>query len=150
MLFELHLEFKDGSAKTTIVTAEETKIYPQRDGIVHSGCKRFKYHVQKHSYLPCSIVRFTNSTMIFPAGIECHPQTTLEDIVEIKPQEQIQEETPIVPQPEKLKSWKFESASGGGTYMVKQTKEGTLRCDCMGYFRSRDRRCKHIKEVETY
>lgn len=150
MLFELHLEFKDGSAKTTIVTAEETKIYPQRDGIVNSGCKPFKYKVSKHNILPKSIIRFVGKTMIFPEGIECHPQTTLEDIVEIKSQEQIQEETPIVPQPEKLKSWKFESASGGGTYMVKQTKEGTLRCDCMGYFRSRDRRCKHIKEVETY
>lgn len=150
MLFELHLEFEDGRVETTIVHADEAKIYPQRDGIVNSGCKPFKYKVSKHNILPKTIVRFVGKTMIFPEGIECHPQTTLNDIVEIQTEQQIQEETPITPQQEKLKSWKFESSSGGGTYIVKQTKNGGLRCDCPGVWRSKDRRCKHIKEVETY
>lgn len=150
MLFELHLEFKDGSAKTTIVTAEETKIYPQRDDIVHSGCKRFKYKVNKHNVLPKTIVRFTNKTMIYPAGIECHPQTTLEDIEEILTEQQLAQTTIEQKSPVGKQSWKFESASGGGTYHVTRGKNGALRCDCMGYFRARDRRCKHIIEVEKY
>ncbi len=149
MLFELHLEFKDGRVETTIVTAEETKIYPQRDNIVHSGCKRFKYKVDKHNVLPKTIVRFTNKTMIYPAGIECHPQTTLEDIEEILTEQQVAEIKAELPPPPQLKSWKFESASGGGTYTVKETKNGFLRCDCPGVWRAKDRKCKHIKEVEN-
>lgn len=43
----------------------------------------FKYKVSKHAYLPPSIVRFASKTVIFPEVLECHPQTTLEDI-EIK------------------------------------------------------------------
>lgn len=150
MLFELHLEFKDGSTKTTIVTAEETKIYPQRDGIVHSGCKCFKYKIDKHNILPKTIVYFSNKTVIYPAGVECHPKTTLDDIEEIQTEQQIAESKSKNPTPAKKQSWEFKSASGGGTYHVTLAKNGALRCDCMGYFRARDRRCKHIVEVEKY
>ncbi len=58
--------------------------------------------------------------------------------------------TPIEVKKEQSKEWKFESSSGGGTYTVKQTKTGKLICDCPGVWRSKDRKCKHIKEVETY
>jgi len=148
MLFELHLEYEDGRVETTIVTAEETTIYPQRDGIVHSGCKRFKYKVNKHNVLPKVIVRFVNKTVIYPAGVECHPQTTLDDIEEVLTEQQVAEIKVEKPQPKEKTSWKFESSSGGGTYHVTKMKNGALRCDCMGYFRARDRRCKHIQEVE--
>ena len=149
MLFELHLEFEDGSVETTIVHADEAKIYPQRDGIVHSGCKRFKYKVDKHNILPKTIVRFANKTVIYPSGVECHPKTTLEDIEEILTEQQaaqivVEQKTPVEKQ-----LWKFESASGGGTYHVTKGKNGALRCDCPGVWRAKDRRCKHIKEVES-
>ena len=149
MLFELYLEFEDGRAETKIVTAEETTIYPQRDGIVHSGCKRFKYKVDKHNILPKAIVRFVNKTVIYPAGVECHPQTTLDDIVEIATQQQITESKVEIVAPVEKREWKFESASGGGTYIVSETKKGTLRCNCPGVWRAKDRKCKHIKEVEN-
>ena len=47
-----------------------------------------------------------------------------------------------------FKTWKFESASGGGTYVVRETAKG-LKCDCPGTWRAKDRRCKHIKEMEV-
>ena len=150
MLFELHLEFEDGRVETTIVHADEAKIYPQRDGIIHSGCKRFKYKVAKHNILPKTIMRFVGKTMIYPAGIECHPKTTLDDVVEIQTEQQIQKEPKVeIVVPVEKREWKFESSSGGGTYIVTENKNGTFRCNCPGVWRAKDRRCKHIKEVES-
>ena len=152
MLFELYLEFADGHTETKIVhtnPGEQVVIRPKQDKIIASGCKRFLYHVDKHAYLCKSIVRLLNKTMIFPAGIECHPKTTLDDIIEIIPENEI-EQTPQPQKPEEKQQWKFESSSGGGTYVVKLSKNGKLTCDCPGVWRSKDRKCKHIKEVESY
>jgi len=149
MLAQLTIEYQDGRIETKIVEASETTVYPQRDGIKHSNCKTFKYKVPKHNILPVTIVRFINKTMIYPAQIECHPSTTLNDIVEIQTEEQKVKVQVEIPKKEEEKTWKFESASGGGTYIVKQTTKG-LKCDCPGTWRAKDRRCKHIKEVETY
>jgi hypothetical protein len=43
-----------------------------------------KYKVPKHSYLPLTIIRWVGKTSIYPAQIECHPDTTLDDIEEIE------------------------------------------------------------------
>ena len=105
-----------------------------------------KYKVKKHSYLPVAIVRFFDKTVIMPAGIECHPETTLGDIVEIATQEQIEKSQIELPKKEEKRTWKFESASGGGTYIVTETKPGVFKCQCPGFFRSKGN-CKHVKEV---
>jgi hypothetical protein len=83
MLSELTIEYLDGRKEVKIVNAKETTLYPQRDGIKHAGCKAFKYEVPKHNYLPKMIVRFLDKTYIYPAQIECHPETTLDDVIEI-------------------------------------------------------------------
>ena len=149
MLFELTTEYADKHVEKTIICAEKSEhitIYPQRDSIISSGCKRFKYEVPKHNILPVAIARFINKTVILPSGIECHPNTTLEDIVEIQTQEQIEKSQIQVPKKEEKRTWKFESASGGGTYIVTETKPETYRCNCPGFFRSKGN-CKHVKEV---
>ena len=43
--------------------------------------------------------------------------------------------------------WKFKSSSSDSVYKVRQNGD-RLRCDCPGTWRAKDRRCKHIKEVE--
>jgi hypothetical protein len=50
-----------------------------------------KYKVKKHPYLPIAIVRFTDKTVIMPAGIECHPETTLDDIIVEGDEENLEE-----------------------------------------------------------
>lgn len=149
MLAQLTLEYADGRKEVKVVTKEETTLYPQRDEIVNAGCKTFKYEVPKHSYLPVSLVTFGDKKYIYPSQTECHPQTTLQDIIEVLSEEQIEKEKSTLPKKEEPKKWKFDSASGGGTYTVIQTPKG-LKCDCPGTWRAKDRRCKHIKEVETY
>jgi hypothetical protein len=149
MLKELYVKYNDGRVEVSIISVKEgdpTKIYPIQDGIVVAGCKPFKYIVRKHSSLCTSIVKFSTKCMIMPQGVECHPDTQLSDI--------IQEETIFRPQikevvKEEPKIWKFDSSSGDGTYVVKTTPKG-LTCDCPGRWRAKDRRCKHIKEVENY
>jgi hypothetical protein len=149
MLKELVLEYEDGRKETKIVLSNETTIYPKRDGITFGFCRSFKYKVEKHVYLPVAIARLSNKTIIMPAGIECHPETTLDDIIVIDNTPKIEVvDVQLKPKQPELRSWSFESSSGGGTYFVKETKNGFLRCDCPGVWRAKDRKCKHMKEVE--
>ena len=149
MLAQLTLEYADGRKEVKVVTKKETTLYPQRDGIVSAGCKAFKYEVPKHAYLPLALVRFGDKKYIYPSQTECHPETTLKDVIEILSEEQLEQVKSTLPKKEEPKKWKFDSASGGGTYTVTLTPKG-LKCDCPGTWRAKDRRCKHIKEVETY
>jgi hypothetical protein len=139
MLKELYLEFEDGRKETKLIhleLGEQVKIYPQRDKIVAANCKTFKYKVPKHEYLPKMIVHFGVKTFIYQANIECHPKTTLEDIVEYLTKEQLLNEKQEVPKV-KVQKWEFESASGNGTYTVTLNKHGNPKCNCSGATRSR-------------
>jgi len=75
-----------------------------------------------------------------PSWIEVHPETTHDDIVvDKKPFEE------LFVEPEK---WTFKSSSSDKVYTVKRNKHGKLSCDCWGYIAHK--KCKHIKEVESY
>ncbi len=80
MLKELVIEYGDGRKENRIVLNKDAEIYPLRDNITFCFCRPFKYKVDKHAYLPIAIARLHNKTVIMPAGIECHPETTLDDI----------------------------------------------------------------------
>ena len=142
MLKELRIVYEDGTKYTKIVHHTKATIKPIRDKIRHCECGPFKYKVEKHHYLPVSIIRFKNKYMIYPAGVPCIPETTLDDI------EVIESNKPkvVVEKPQKPK-WMFESSSGDGFYQVIENM-GKLKCNCPGTWRAKDRRCKHIKEVE--
>lgn len=139
MLHKLDLVYDDGTEETKIfhtVPGEQVKIYPERDKIHFSNHKVFKYEFPEHEGLVPVIVKLGGVKKIMPWGVECHPKTTLDDIRIIKKRKN---------KPTQKKTWKFESASGGGTYKV-TTQYGKLKCDCMGFWRSKGN-CKHVKEV---
>ena len=142
MLKELRIVYEDGTKYTKIVHHTKATIKPIRDKIRHCECGPFKYKVEKHRYLPVSIIRFKTKSMIYPAGVPCIPETTLDDI------EVIESNKPkvVVEKPQKPK-WMFESSSSDGFYQVIENM-GKLKCNCPGTWRAKDRRCKHIKEVE--
>jgi len=142
MLKELIIEYGDGSKQTRIVPNDKTKIYPKRDNITFCYCRPFKYKVKKHAYLCVAIANFGGKYKIMPSGIPCIPETTLDDI------EVIEDKKPkvVVEKPQK-QQWMFESSSGDGFYQVTENM-GKLKCNCPGTWRAKDRRCKHIKEVE--
>jgi hypothetical protein len=142
MLKELRIVYEDDTKYTKIVHHTKATIKPIRDKIRHCECGPFKYKVEKHPFLCVAIVKFGNKYMIYPAGIPCIPETTLDDI------EVIESNKPkvVVEKPQKPK-WMFESSSGDGFYQVIENM-GKLKCNCPGTWRAKDRRCKHIKEVE--
>ena len=141
MLHQLELEYKDGTKEIKIIHTEigETiTIYPQRDGIKHAGHKVFKYYIPRWRGLTKAIVRFENRYVIMPHGIECHPKTTMNDIVIV--------DEPVVKPPKiKEEKWNFMSSDGKGKYTVRQDM-GKLKCNCMGFWKSKGN-CKHVKEV---
>ena len=140
MLSKMFIEYEDGLQVEKVVHNSETSF--KTKSIKHASCQPFKYEVEKHAYLCIAIVQMGNIKKIMPAGIVCHPKTTLEDIIEI-------DNTPIEkpePKPREKRTWKFESSSSEGFYQVTENM-GKLKCNCMGFFRSRGN-CKHIKEVE--
>jgi len=151
MLNEFVIDYEDGTTETKIIKAryvdgilqnkEDLTHYPQRDKIKNIFHKTFKYQVEKHPYLPVAILKLSGKTTIMPAGIECHPETELSDIEEIIPEGEIEKK------PRQQRTWKFKSESSDSVYAVKENW-GKLSCNCPGVWRAKDRKCKHIKEVE--
>jgi hypothetical protein len=93
----------------------------------------------EHPVLPPSIYTSRDGKKyIIPTWQEINPLATLDDIKWVPKKTE--------PKPES-KTWTFKSSSSDKTYKVKQT-DNTLKCNCMGFFRAKDRRCKHIKSVE--
>jgi hypothetical protein len=144
MLHQLELEYKDGTKEIKIIHTEAGElitIYPKRDNIKTAGHKVFKYYLPRWRGLTKAIVRFENRYVIMPHGVECHPKTTMDDIVIVD------EPTPKPPKTkeEKPMVWKFTSSDGKGKYQVRQDM-GKLKCNCMGFWKSKGN-CKHVKEV---
>ena len=108
------------------------------------GVSRFKY-TYEHPILPPSIIvsPTTGKTYIVPAWIEVLPETTINDIEWIKP-----EIKKSVIEKQEPQTWKFESKSDPGSFYVVRQVGITFKCNCPGVWRSKDRKCKHIKEVE--
>lgn len=104
--------------------------------------KRFTYS-HKHPLYPPSIMNARGKMFIVPGFIPVHEKTTLKDIIWDKPKEK--PKTKII---KKI----FKSSSGSGTYIAKKyiNDDGSVKitCNCMGQYRAKDRRCKHIKEME--
>ena len=98
------------------------------------GISPFKYESQSRYYglLTSSV---DGKKYLTPDWIEVLPETTIDDIKYIEPEEP----------KEKPKVWEFKSSSSDDMYKVKQLPDGRLTCDCWG-FRAH-KRCKHVKEV---
>ena len=102
----------------------------------------FKYEFE-HAYLSPAL--FTNDKgekFIVPSWQKVHPKTTLNDIIVTRPVKKA--EAPI-----EKNTWKFESSSEPGHFYTVRKSGLKYTCNCPGVWRSKDRRCKHIKQVEN-
>jgi len=102
------------------------------------GARKFRY-THEHMYPP-AIFQSNGKTYVVPGWQEVLPETTLNDVEWIKPEVKKVE-------PEK-NTWKFESSSAPGSFYIVRQTGIRLTCNCPGVWRAKDRRCKHIKEVE--
>jgi hypothetical protein len=108
--------------------------------LISSSSQLFKYDYE-HPILAPTLYESKGQKYIIPSWIKVHPKTTYSDINWIKPEVKKIE-------PEK-NSWKFESSSAPGTFYIVKQSGLKLSCNCPGVWRSKDRRCKHIKQVEN-
>jgi hypothetical protein len=108
--------------------------------LVSHSVRCFKYDYEHHLLPPTLFTNYKGEKFIVPSFTKVHPKTTLADINWIKPEK--------VEAPVEKNVWKFESSSDPGHYYAVRQSGFKLSCNCPGVWRSKDRRCKHIKEVE--
>ena len=141
MLWKFTNTNKYGNLRSRIVYNPDGKPFTIGKGFGSFVAARvFKYD-HKHMFPPALFVAPTDGQKyIVPGWQKCHPDTQLSDINWIKPEVKKQE-------PEK-NEWLFESSSDPGHFYKVRQIGVKLTCNCPGVWRSKDRRCKHIKEVE--
>lgn len=142
-------EFKNlnryGNFRTRIIHTEKSLGLPggKFGPIVFARRFRYKY---EHSYMPPSILEINGKTYLMPLWQEVVKGTTINDIEWIKPK----------PKPVKKREvikHTFESATSGSIYTTREyhNEDGSIKytCNCPGVWRSKERKCKHIKSLEN-
>ena len=135
--------YNDGRKEDNIIFVDNsspTTIYPQQDNIKHSFLTTFKYKVKLKQGEAVALVRFANDATLYPSNIKVHPQTTMDDIEVIRVEKKVVKQEPTI--------HKFESSSSSSIYTVREVA-GKYKCNCPGSYRAKDRKCKHIKKLES-
>jgi hypothetical protein len=89
------------------------------------------------SFYPPMIINISDKTYILPVWVRVPNGTTLNQI-------EWEKEIPT-PKPQS-NIIEVDSSSGGGKYQIQKIGD-TYKCNCPGYYRSKDRICKHIKQI---
>jgi hypothetical protein len=140
MLYEFQNYNKHGNIRTRIIPWPNGKAFginPKGLGN-YIGVRIFKYEY-KHELYPPGLIKLKGKKYIVPGWQEVLPETTLQDITWVKPE---------VKKPKlERNTWEFKSSSSTSIYKVTQVGD-KISCNCPGYWVSKTRECKHIKEVK--
>jgi hypothetical protein len=103
----------------------------------------FKYEYEHPLLAPSLFVDSKGDKYIVPIWKKVHPKTELKDIIWKK--------TKIKKDKTEKKTWKFDSSSSDSVYTVTKVDSATLKCNCPGFYRAKDRNkgCKHVQKVRT-
>lgn len=139
---------KYGNLRSRIIYRPKNKPFSFGPGFGNSVfVSKFKYEYTG-IYPPHLYEARDGNTYILPSWQKVDSNTTLNDIEWIKPE--FKSKNKFIPEQEEIpNSWEFKSSSSDATYVVSFTKKGNLKCTCPGTWRAKDRRCKHIKQVEN-
>ena len=141
-LFKFQNLNKHGNLRTRIVHSPTSQFSFKPAGYCKFvNIQRFYYEVE-HAYLSPALHTDDNGNkFMLPTFQKVHPETTLEDIKLIRPKLEKRTE-PIIET--------SISSSGDVTYETKYYPDsGNIYCSCPGTWRAKDRRCKHIKAMES-
>ena len=122
-------------------TESTTYGFKPQSSLVSCASRLFKYEYTHPTLGPTLFTTNDGETYIMPTWQKVHPKTTLADIEWTKP-------VKIVAPVEK-NVWKFESSSDPGHFYTVRQSGFKYSCNCPGVWRSKDRKCKHIKQVEN-
>ena len=137
MLWKCKIKYKGKTNYTESIQYSDGPLTLIDPNIESAIIERYAYEI-KHIYQPF-VLTMNGDTFIFPNGIKVHPKTTQHVIIweRWKPKEQKEQQV-----------WKFESVSFKGEFYKVRKIGNKITCDCPGVWRSKDRTCKHIKEVQ--
>ena len=137
MLFEVFHKDKEGKLVSSI-EYRESSAYDLTKEQLRSDLtivRPFKYVSKSPFY---GLVSQDGKKFMIPDWLEVRPDTVYEDLKFNTPRKK----------KEKPEIFEFESSSGNGTYKVRRTPDGRLRCDCPGTWRTKGN-CKHVKELRS-
>tara|TARA_R110000824_G_scaffold151543_1_gene322525 strand:+ start:1418 stop:1861 length:444 start_codon:yes stop_codon:yes gene_type:complete len=140
-LFKFQNLNKHGNLRTRIVHSPTSQFSFNPSGYGEFvNVQRF-YYEMKHTYLSASLYTDANGDkFILPSMEKVHPETTLDDIKNIKPKVKKRAE-PIIET--------NKSSSSDIEYTTRYYPDsGNYICSCPGTWMAKDRRCKHIKSLE--
>ena len=140
-LFKFQNNNKHGNLRTRIVHSPTSQFSFKPRGLgKFVNVQRFYYEMEHATLSPILFKDQKGNKIMMPDGIKVHPKTTLDDIKIIRPKK-LKRKEPIIEI--------HTSSSSGAEYTTKYHPDsGNFRCTCMGYWRAKDRRCKHIKSME--
>lgn len=134
---------KYGTWRHRIIALPDGKPFSHGPGFGSSvNVSLFRY-THEHRYPPALFVSSRDGQKyIIPGYQKVLPETTLKDIVWIKPESKVvkSKDTPTL-------EYKFESKSEPGSFYVVKVTGDKVKCNCAGQYRAKDRQCKHMKEV---
>ena len=150
-LFKFAHHNKHGNIRTRILhrpttqcVVDNSKVY---GGFVNVQLFKYTY---EHLTTPPTLHVKNGKKYILPSNQEVILETTMDDIewVKVEPTNKV-----IVykkPQPIQIQTtWEFESSSSPGHFYTVRLSGKIHKCNCPGVYRSKDKICKHIKEVQN-
>ena len=140
-LFKFQNLNKHGNLRTRIVHSPTSQFSFKPKGFgKFVNVQRFYYEMEHEYLIPTLYVNLKGEKIMMPDGIKVHPKTTLNDIKMKRPKPKKRKE-PIIET--------HISSSSGAEYTTRYFPDsGKIYCSCPGSWRAKDRRCKHIKEME--
>ena len=150
-LFKFAHRNKHGNIRTRILhrpttqfVVDNPKVY---GGFVHVQLFKYTY---EHPTIPPTLHVENGKKYILPSNQEVILETTMDDIewIKIDPINRVI----VYNKPKPIQApttWEFESSSSPGQFYTVRLSGKTYKCNCPGVYRSKDRICKHIKEVQN-
>jgi hypothetical protein len=118
--------------------------FTPQSGLISYSSQIFKYEFEHPYITPALYVDSKGDKFIVPGFKKVHPETTLNDIIVIRPAKEKSD-------PVEKNSWKFESSSEKGAYYFVKQHGLKLTCSCSGFWRCKDKNkgCVHCQKVRS-
>lgn len=150
-LFRFSHYNKHGNIRTRILHRPTTQFVidnpKEYGGFVH--VQLFKYTYEHPTTSPTLHVE-NGKKYILPSNQEVILETTMDDIEWVKVEPTNKVTVYKKPQPIQIQTtWEFESSSSPGHFYTVRLSGKIHKCNCPGVYRSKDKICKHIKEVQN-
>jgi hypothetical protein len=150
-LFKFAHRNKHGNIRTRILHRPTTQFVVDNPkaygGFVHVQLFKYTY---EHPTIPPTLHVENGKKYILPSNQEVILETTMDDIewIKIDPINRVI----VYNKPKPIQApttWEFESSSSPGQFYTVRLLGKTYKCNCPGVYRSKDKICKHIKEVQN-